>query len=194
MDKQTIERIGVAVNLQQAIELFNGVRGGQIFCIRGYENSKGEIADHYLQFGINYGNLKKRLYKAILDIRDNQPTFTVEVTGPAGKVARTPVPAALADNEMTETLDRSYEVIIKGDPVKIVELAINELCSELDPNRQSKRSQSQTDAYDKEAKGFYSNDDDQGNERLYIRVVQKTEPTGKKKTASNTGHENKLPR
>jgi hypothetical protein len=53
-------QIGVQVSKQEFADFLNSIQPGQFFHVRGYVNAEGEKADHWLRFGVKYGNIKAR--------------------------------------------------------------------------------------------------------------------------------------
>jgi hypothetical protein len=75
----TAEEMGIEATRTQVEELLNDSRSGGFFCIRGYENEHGEIADHYLQFGINYGAIKDRDIATLTEIAEGRRPLALDI-------------------------------------------------------------------------------------------------------------------
>lgn len=74
------DEIGTKQTKQEFVDFLNSIKGGQFFHIRGYVNSEGEKADHWLRFGIKYPNLKIRDIGFLQDVLAGDRSFKVKVT------------------------------------------------------------------------------------------------------------------
>ena len=143
------EEIGVEATRKQVQELLDGSRSGGFFCIRGYENDHGEIADHYLQFGINYGEIKRRDIGTLTEIAAGRKPLAVEVAygvwlAPDG-VAHNRKAKDRVQSRVTLSLDMT------DDRLKVAVNAVLESLRNPTPARAT---------YNKEGKGLYENGSD----------------------------------
>jgi len=75
----TFDQIGVEVGEREWQEFLNAQRSGSFCCIRGYENNRGEIADHWVQFGISYPNIVAADVATLTEIIEGRKPFALEV-------------------------------------------------------------------------------------------------------------------
>lgn len=73
------DAIGIKNSPAGFTAFLDGIRGGQFFHVKGYINQHGEVADHWLRFGINYGNLKTRDIFTLQNAHFGRTAFTLHV-------------------------------------------------------------------------------------------------------------------
>ena len=149
MNGETMVRVGAEVNMNEIKTHLNESRSGGFVFVRGYENKQGEVADYYIQYGINYGALKNRDIQRCQNILDGKEPLTltakfgVWVDAQGNKSNR----KAKDRTAMTETLvlDMS-DARLRTAVAEVMESLVNPA-----PARAE---------YNKEAKGLYENEND----------------------------------
>lgn len=116
--------IGAKVSKQEFVDFLNSVNGGQFFHIRGYVNSLGEVSDHILRFGVNYGRIKERDSEFLSQVVTGQKTFKIKVEHGVW------VPNALLSLKQMITNEDEHDVLVKatykrGDDSKGHDFRIN---------------------------------------------------------------------
>jgi hypothetical protein len=157
MRQYRANEIGVEISGRTLNNIFNDARSGGFVRINGYVNREGEVANHIIQFGVNYGNLVASdiaTCEAIL--RGEQPSYALDVV-------RGVWMDTLGQEHTRKAKDRTYMTVRTNLTMadSRLETAVNSVLNSL-RNPAPARAE-----YDKEAKGFYSLEGEP--ERLYIR-------------------------
>jgi len=74
------EEIGVSVSRTEFVNFLNSIHPGQFFFVGGYVNADGEKADHWLRYGIKYGNIKERDVKVLRETLSGKAMPPLKVT------------------------------------------------------------------------------------------------------------------
>jgi len=168
----TPQEIGVVIQPDELVALFNDSHSGGFACIRKYVNRYGEVADHWVQAGINYGNILTMSHERVkawlkaggvpnLDTVEIHYKTWVNADGESSSKGKGRVPI-----KVDFDLQPNDQKIIK---------ALRDLVVVLDPKREKQKGAE----YDKKAKGFYGLDRADGKLMFYFRdclTIGKSQP------------------
>lgn len=165
------EEIGVKIQPAELVALLNDMTHGGFCHIAGYVNEAGEVADHYLQAGINYGNIQAKSRTIVQDwltaLRADEAPATMPVIEVRYKtwigedgLENNRKANGRVRKEVEKTLDPT-------NPAHRAELvaALTELDNRYDPARPRQKGAD----YQKEATGLYSLDRQDGKMMFYFR-------------------------
>jgi len=99
-DTMNYSDIGASITREAFVDYLNSVKGGQFFHVKGYVNAEGEKSDHFLRFGIKYGNLKNRDIHHLNDVLSGRSKFAVKVKHGSYVPASLLTLGALSSNDM----------------------------------------------------------------------------------------------